>query len=215
LFLYFLPKIKKLVNPIDKAFWLEKLSQEVKIEARTLEDELKRLAKDKIAYRDENEPAYQFLPQHYGLDLPRAQLIGERILALLLKDFKLKEKIRKVQNYFPAPLQEVVETILSAESAEDLNPQSLKKLNLKEELINKINELALRGDYELELLEQFQVPLEEEFRKQIKNLRMESVKEKLKQLEKEIAEAEKNKNQAVLTPLMNEFNQLKKDLLDN
>jgi len=132
-----------------------------------------------------------------------------------LKDFKLKEKIRKVQNYFPAPLQEVVETILSAESAEDLNPQSLKKLNLKEELINKINELALRGDYELELLEQFQVPLEEEFRKQIKNLRMESVKEKLKQLEKEIAEAEKNKNQAVLTPLMNEFNQLKKDLLDN
>lgn len=212
---YFLPKIKKLVNPIDKAFWLEKLSQEVKIEARTLEDELKRLAKDKIAYRDENEPAYQFLPQHYGLDLPRAQLIGERILALLLKDFKLKEKIRKVQNYFPAPLQEVVETILSAESAEDLNPQSLKKLNLKEELINKINELALRGDYELELLEQFQVPLEEEFRKQIKNLRMESVKEKLKQLEKEIAEAEKNKNQAVLTPLMNEFNQLKKDLLDN
>ena len=37
----------------------------------------------------------------------------------------------------------------------------------------------------------------------------------LASIQAEIAEAEKNKNQAVLTPLMNEFNQLKKDLLDN
>ena len=70
----------------------------------------------------------------------------------------------------------------------------LIKSILPENLINQINRLALRADYETELLEKFQVSPDEEFKKELKELKKEYTKKKLEQIEKEVQIAEKNKD---------------------
>jgi len=161
---YFLPKVKKLINPLDRAFWLEKISRYVNIDIHALEDELKRIAIKSATLRqgsgliDENEPEYQYssgVSLTTILEKPRYQVLGERIIAFLIKDFSFKNEIKENKKYFPEEISEILEIILRANLPEDLELKNLQKMNLKEEIIDKINELALRADYELEMLEKF------------------------------------------------------------
>ena len=193
---YFLPKVKKLINPLDKAFWLEKISRYVDIDIHALEDELKRIVIESAKIIDENEPEYQYSSSATLtsiLEKPRCQILGERIIAFLIKDFSLKDEVKENQKYFPEEISKILEIILSAKLPDDLEPKNLQKMNLKEEIIDKINELALRADYELEMLEKFNVSLKEEIKKQLSDLKQEMVKIRQKKIENEIMLAEKNK----------------------
>lgn len=213
---YFLPKVKKLINPLDRAFWLEKISRYVDIDIHALEDELKRIAIESAKIIDENEPEYQYSSSATLtsiLEKPRCQILGERIIAFLIKDFSLKDEVKENQKYFPEEISKILEIILSAKLPDDLEPKNLQKMNLKEEIIDKINELALRADYELEMLEKFNVSLKEEIKKQLSDLKQEMVKIRQKKIENEIMLAEKNKNEKQKQDLIKQFDQLSKELL--
>jgi len=213
---YFLPKVKKLINSLDKAFWLEKISRYVDIDIHALEDELKRIAIESAKIIDENEPEYQYsssVSLTSILEKPRCQVLGERIIAFLIKDFSFKDEVKENQKYFPEKISEILEIILSAKLPEDLEPRNLQKMNLKEEIVDKINELALRADYELEMLEKFNVSLKEEIKKQLSDLKQEVVKIRQKKIENEIMIAEKNKNEKQKQDLIKQFDQLSKELL--
>jgi DNA primase len=210
---YFLPKVKKLINVLDKSFWINKLSRFINIPEQSLEDELNRLSKevDRENAIDENESLYQF---------PASQLqsringIAQRIISFLIKTPSLKKEVFEYEEYFPEDFQKILEVIKNISSKKDLNIENLKKVNLPESLINQINQLALRADYETELLEKFQVSLEDEFKKELRELKKESTKKRLEKIEREIQLAEKNGDKKILKDLITEFNELSKKLLD-
>jgi len=209
---YFLPKIKKLNNVLDRSFWINKLSRFINIPDQALEDELNKLQEesDKLII-DENESLYQF---------PAAQLrsridgIAERIISFLIKMPSLEKEASSYESYFPESFQAIFQVIKNISSGEDLSIESLKKVNLPEGLINQINQLALRADYETELLEKFQVSIEEEFEKELRELKKEYIKKRLEGMEKEIRVAEKNEDKKTLKDLITKFNELSKQLLN-
>jgi len=210
---YFLPKVKKLINVLDKSFWINKLSRFINISEQSLEDELNRLSKevDRENVIDQNESLYQF---------PASQLqsridgIAERIISFLIKTPSLKKEVFEYEEYFPENFQKIFEVIKNISSKKDLSIENLKKVNLPESLINQINQLALRADYETELLEKFQVSLDDEFKKELRELKKEYTKKRLEKIEREIQLAEKNGDKKILKDLMAEFNELSKKLLD-
>jgi len=210
---YFLPKIKKLNNVLDKSFWINKLSRFINIPEQALEDELNRLSKevDKEDITDENEFLYQFPDSQLR---SRIDGIAERIISFLIKMPSLKKEVSGYEEYFPENFKKIFEVIKNISSEEDLSTESLKKVNLQESLINQINQLALRADYETELLERFQVSLNDEFKKELKELKRECIKKRLEQIEKEIQVAEKNKDKKTLKDLITNFNGLSKKLLN-
>jgi DNA primase len=213
---YFLPKIKKLVNPLDKAFWLEKLSHYVDLEPQVLEDELNRIKAEPINIVDENEPEVQYSSSktiNSFLEQNRYQILSERILALLLQDFSLKDEVKKYQSYFSPDVKEILDVILKANTLEELTSQNLKQLNCSENIINKINELSLRAEYELELLSQFDISSKDELIKQLADLKKEAIKQQQKQLEKQILMAEKNQDLKAKKELIKQFDLLSKELL--
>ena len=209
---YFLPKIKKLNNVLDRSFWINKLSRFINIPDQALEDELNRLQEggDELII-DENESLYQF---------PAAQLrsridgIAERIISFLIKTPSLKKEASSYEPYFPESFQMIFQVIKNISSGKDLSTENLKKVNLPEDLINQINQLALRADYETELLEKFQVSIEEEFEKELRELKKEYIKRRLEGMEKEIRVAEKNEDKKTLKDLITKFNELSKQLLN-
>jgi hypothetical protein len=219
---YFLPKVKKLINSLDRAFWLEKISHYVDIDIHALEDELKRIAIESATLRqgsgliDENEPEHQYsssVTLKTILEKPRYQILGERIIAFLIKDFSFKDEVKENQKYFPEEISKILKIILLAKLPEDLELGNLQKMNLREEVIDKINELALRADYELEMLEKFNVSLKEEMNKQLSDMKQEAVKIKLKKLENDIILAEKDRNEKQVQDLIKQFGQLSKELI--
>jgi DNA primase len=219
---YFLPKVKKLINSLDRAFWLEKISHHVDIDIHALEDELKRIAIESATLRqgsgliDENEPEHQYsssVTLKTILEKPRYQILGERIIAFLIKDFSFKDEVKENQKYFPEEISKILKIILLAKLPEDLELGNLQKMNLREEVIDKINELALRADYELEMLEKFNVSLKEEMNKQLSDMKQEAVKIKLKKLENDIILAEKDRNEKQVQDLIKQFGQLSKELI--
>jgi len=126
----------------------------------------------------------------------------------------LKKEASDYEEYFPENFQMIFQVIKNISSKKDLSTESLKKVNLPEDLINQINQLALRADYETELLEKFQVSVEEEFKKELKELKKEYIKKRLEEIEKEIYIAEKEKDKKILKNLIAKFNELSKELLN-
>jgi len=210
---YFLPKVKKLINVLDKSFWINKLSRFINIPEQSLEDELNRLSKevDRENVIDKNESLYQF---------PTSQLqsrldgIAERIISFLIKTPSLKKEVFEYEEYFPKNVQKILEVIKNISSKKDLSIENLKKVNLPESLINQINQLSLRADYETELLEKFQVSLDDELKKELRELKKECTKKELEKIEREIQLAEKDGDKKILKDLIVEFNKLSKKLLD-
>jgi beta-glucosidase-like glycosyl hydrolase len=147
------------------------------------------------------------------LEKPRYQILGERIIAFLIKDFSFKDEVKENQKYFPEEISKILKIILLAKLPEDLELGNLQKMNLREEVIDKINELALRADYELEMLEKFNVSLKEEMNKQLSDMKQEAVKIKLKKLENDIILAEKDRNEKQVQDLIKQFGQLSKELI--
>ena len=72
----------------------------------------------------------------------------------------------------------------------------------------------MRADYETELLERFNVSLKDELEKELKELKKESIKRQMSEIESEIRNAEKDNDKKLLEGLMKKFNQLSKQLLN-
>lgn len=210
---YFLPKIKKLTNALDRSFWLNKLSRFLNISEQALGDELDKLSKEGLSTEilDKDESLYQFPTTQLQ---PRIEGIAERIISFLIKSPALKKEALDYEEYFPQSYQEIFKIIKNISSPEELSGENLRRLSLSENVVEKINQLALRADYETEIVEKFQVSLEEELLKELKELKRESIKNKLMEIEKEIQIAEKENDKKLLEELMRKFSQLSKQLLN-
>jgi len=212
---YFLPKVKKLGNAVDKAFWLEKLSQYVNIDINVLEDEINKIPEEQNIIIDENEPVNTYIPSEQLVSVVnenRLETMAERILALALKDFTVREELQKYQEYFPENSKTILMLFIRANDLDDLKEENLKKNNISSEIIDKINLLFLRADYEEEMLNRFNIKIPEEIEKQLVMLKNESIKEALKNLESQIKEAEKSNNKELMKDLLSQFNNLSKQL---
>ena len=212
---YFLPKVKKLGNAVDKAFWLEKLSQYVNIDINVLEDEINKIPEEQNIIIDENEPVNTYIPSEQLVSVVnenRLETMAERILALALKDFTVREELQKYQEYFPENSKTILMLFIRANDLDDLKEENLKKNNISSEIIDKINLLFLRADYEEEMLNRFNIKIPEEIEKQLIMLKNESIKEVLKNLESQIKEAEKSNNKELMKDLLSQFNNLSKQL---
>ncbi|MDD5760533.1 MAG: CHC2 zinc finger domain-containing protein [Candidatus Pacebacteria bacterium] len=211
---YFLPKINRLNNALDKSFWINKLSRLLNISEGALEDELKKISKlSKKDLRgeafDKDESLYQFPVSQFQ---PRIEGIAERIISFLIKSPLLKKNALEYEEYFPSDFQKIFQVIKNISTEKELNWENLKNLNMADELKQKINQLALKADYETELLEKFQVSVRDELEKELKELKREAIKKELTDIEKEIRLAEKE-NSKTLEELIKKFNQLSKQLL--
>ncbi len=212
---YFLPKIQKLNNVIEKSFWLNKLSRFLNISEQALREELEKLSKNKTTMvrniTDENESLYEFPIVE---SLLRIEIIAERIIAFLIKSPQLKKNALNYEEYFPHRFKEIFKIIKNISSAKEIDRNNLVKLNLDEEISEKINQLGLRADYETELLEKFNVSLKDELDKELKELKKESIKQQMSEIESKIRNAEKDNDKKSLEELMKKFNQLSKQLLN-
>jgi len=214
---YLLPKIKNLINTIDRSFWLEKLAQFIKVDPKVLEDELMKIKTDteRIILSEDGEemPAatYQF---NTAAILNRRDILSERLFSLISQKPEFVSLILLYQEYFPEPYY-----TLGKKLAEDpfflSDKKKVTNSDLAEELIQKIDYLNLKGAYEIELLNNLEIDIEEEIKNSLKELKLESLKDKLNQINQEIKECESVNDQDKLSRLLNDFNQLSQGLKDN
>jgi len=206
---YFLPRIKKLTNALERSFWVEKLARYLELPSQSLEDELNKINLD---FRKEKKDLNDnFLKT--SSPLSRIDIIADRILAFLIKFPSWRKLVSTYKSYFPSSRRKILQVIEAAPQS-SLERKDLQKMNLDEELRNQINQLALRADYETEILEQYKVSLEEELKNELKILEEEAVKKDLDKIGKEIKEAEENNEKEKVKELMKQFSQLSKHLIN-
>ncbi|MGC8881028.1 MAG: DNA primase [Minisyncoccia bacterium] len=207
---YFLPQVKKLKNALDKAYWIEKTAAALEVSPKTLEDELNKLSLEssKRSVIDENESFVSSLP---SLDsASRKIMIAERLLSFWVKYPPLKEKFLPFVEFFPLQYQSLIEIL---KKITEENKESLES-EIEEEVLNQLKILSLRADYEEDLLSQYNVLKEKEIERGLKELKRESIKEVLNQLEKEIFKAEKANDKNKLNSLINKFKALSQELIN-
>jgi len=204
---YFLGQVKKIPNVIERAFWLEKLANYLNLSLEVLNDEMKRIELQSSSLRQDRDlVSVNFIPQ------TRLEKIAERILSFIIDKPERKEMLTDYLIYFPQRFKPILEILEKVKKAEDLLPQNLYQANINEELIQQINQLCLRAEYEKEILSSFQIDVLKEINNNLKELKKEFLREKLSSLEKEIQEAEKNKDEEKLKKLLKDFNKIIKEL---
>jgi len=204
---YFLRQVKKNSSAIERAFWLEKLAKYLNLSLEVLNDEMKRIElQDSFLKKDKDLISVNFVPQ------ARLEKIAERILSLVIDKPERKEILKEYLVYFPERFKPILEILEKVKKDKDLLPVSLSQANISEELIQQINLLCLRAEYEKEMLSKFQVDVVKEIKNNLNELKKESLREKMSNLEKEIQEAEKNKDEEKLNKLLKDFNRIIREL---
>jgi len=197
---FFLPKLKPL-SPLERGFWLEKLSKELKIKEEYLAEQLVRAKKEELPIKIKEEEE-ESAPE---LSKTRREILGERILKILLKEKKtsLIEKVLAQKKFLPLEIEKSLFFLLgkkkfSREEEERINnflgylqisneKELEKDLNLKEELSYLLKEIE--KEFYLEELNQLNFKIKElEEKKEKKEKIIELLKkfkrysEKLKEL---------------------------------
>ncbi len=206
---YFLPQLNKIKNALDRAYWLEKTAEVLNLSSQILEDELNKISSNKFKRQpvDENETIISPLSSVGTVD--RKTIIAERLLSFWVKYPELGEKFVDFIEFFPPQYQELIKVLKNVKETEELQQKELS-----EEVLNLIKILSLRADYEEDLLAQYKVLKETEIENGLRELKRETIKEELNQLEKEILEAENSLDKEKLNDLMKKFKNLSKELLD-
>jgi DNA primase len=213
-----LPAIQRLNNKIEQSYWVQKLSQVLGIREEAIVDEL---AKVKVT-RQPTEAAKEIPPTINDAKLSpqaRRKLIEEKMVSLLLKnpDFitlieqahlylfsdHIKKFLEEVKKYAEkkgasdGKLQEDFKAVFSANN---------DALDLDAELKNFLAALTLRADVE------YENDGEEEFLLCLLQLKNIELKNALTRLSEDMRSAEEKKDQTKVAQLMEQFNQLSKEL---
>ncbi|MCX6737014.1 MAG: hypothetical protein NTW73_02965, partial [Candidatus Parcubacteria bacterium] len=218
---YFLPKIKNLVNAIDREYWLEKLSQYVKINQKVLEEELAKVKTETVIVEafETKDPKivsdqpiadniYHFLSENV---LTRRQILSQRVFSLGLQNPDLLDLVLTLKPY----LSEEVNYLMSKIRKEDtwiLKKEELKSLNLSLEETARLDFFFLKGDFELELLDHLEIDPEEEIKSHLKDIKNEFIKEQMEKLNMEIKACENSPDKEKMVKLIDDFQKLSQDL---
>jgi len=211
---YLLPKIKNLSSAIDRSFWLEKLSNLVSVPVKVLEDEIPKIKIEPVITINEpeevitNEYVYRF-DANNALD--RRQVLGERIITLSLQEPELFSKVLEFKDCFIQPYSQIID-LMKKDPKGIINKDKIREFEPSEELIKTIDFLYLKGEYEVELLKTLEIDLIEEIDKNLIELKREHIKNQLIDLNYQIKDMEKCQDKDKLKDLLDEFNNLSKQL---
>jgi len=178
------PFILNIPNEIEKTFWLEKISKELKIKEEDLRKELAKikLVKNEIATSEKTNDSSK----------SRREILEEKLLYVVLQEPSFLDKITTEDFIFFSSLsQEILKGL--KEKKESLFPPEIK---------NFYDYLFLKS--EIEKLEPS--ILEKEFNFCKKEIVKMTAREKLEEISKRIQAAEKEKNEETLRGLNKEFN---------
>jgi len=204
-----LPIIKKIPNKIEQSYWLERLSEGIKIKTDDLRIELGRIGQKNI---------YISVPEVIKEETTkktRKDLLEERIISLILKNNKLFSAIGKdMFSYFSEQSKEILKFLKNSPSFDFRSP-NLKKLS--PEAGNGLNYLCLEAEAGYH-------PIKEEFdpkdlpdpTKEIEACLIETrdieVRKELNQISAQIKIAEEKKEAKKTESLIKEFNNLAQKL---
>jgi DNA primase len=196
---YFLGKLKNISNIIDRAYWVEKTANFLKIESSLVEELLSQI-KQPESQIEENDLIEKNISRH--------EMLSENVLIQFLL-FKIpKEKIIENKKYFHEKYQFTIDLIKN-----DLIDDAIKQKDLKEKGFDLTKEEYIRLSG-IDLKTGQEDPGRNLFDHSLQQLQKEYIKNQINHLQKEIKIAEKNQNQGKLEELLKEFqfltNKLKK-----
>jgi len=204
--------INKLIDPIEKDYYLKKLGKKIKIEEKILREALQRVVK-KRTYPNYNQQNQEVKPIKRGFT--KDQLVSQRLLALVFyyPDY-FKELIDKVSpEILNLKYQDIYKQAIFyyTKSNEFKSEDFYKCLKVeKEQLAFVFDTLKLLA--ESEFLNLSKLDLNHEFEQGIKFLKKESITKKLKELEIQIQSAEQSGNRSQADELMKNFSELSHEL---
>ncbi len=191
--------IKRIPNKIVRYHWIQKLSRELGVRERDIEDELQNV---KLSVRKEKE----ILPDK-NPPKSRQEALENELLVSLFED---KENFKI--------LNEKDLCLLSSETAEIISFIQKKGINLKEiekelapELFKKVQILSLEAEVRKEDKDMDMDPIDET-RECLKRMKLLRLKKALGGLSQDIKNSEQEKDFIKVKNLANEFNKLTKDL---
>ena len=214
-----LPAVKRLVNKIEQAFWVQKLSQKLDIKEEAILEELAKIRGDANIrmHTNETNPKTTVLEADKNLGVEgRKKLIEEKIVSLILKD---PLHIKLLEEAYLALFSETIRQFLK-EIKKVVDQQTLpqegqlhKDFNmifegehLNAELKNFLAALSLRADSE------DQEDGREELMLCLLQLKNIELKNKLTAISQNIKKAEESKDSQGVNHLVEEFNALTKEL---
>lgn len=192
-----LTKIKTISSPVEQSHWLGQLSSRSGMSEQVLAAEMRQLKIEggKVGSQPV-QPQADALGQA-GLPAGRQEVILERLLSLVLSAPALLPHVEKHYHLFPAEYKEAFEAIK--------NPSTAPKAGPIAELLDLVH---LRSSLESTDPEK----LEEEFKQLILAFQADAIKERRKQLQEELKQAEKAKDEEKIAKLLAEYQGLSKKL---
>lgn len=176
-----LPEIKKIPNEVEKAFWLSKLAEKIKVREEDLRKELLKLKiEEEMLGLEEEERAVQLRKPK-----TRKELLEENFLLLLFLNPQLSNEIEKeAVEFFEKPKREIIEKLKE-------NP-NLKPENLSPEAQELYFEIALEAEIKKE--EQKDISeIKKEFDFCLKEISVISIKEELAKISEELKNQKEEK----------------------
>ena len=201
-----LPLIKRIGNKIVQSHFLARLAKELKVAEEAVMTELKKLSepKKKIERLDEERT----LAKKEEIEKSRKEVLEERVFCLALKSPKALEIISEdLFSFFSSRGQEILKQLKQEKG--DFKAV-LAKLQSKDPqgLGGFLDSLALRAEIEDE-----DEP-EKELKLCLKELKRLFWKERLDELSKEIARTEEDGNQKKIKKLIEEFQEISRNLIN-
>lgn len=189
-----LPVLKRIPNKILQSHWVQKLAKGLQVREKDILEELEKV---EIQVEEPKEPTFKVLPKS------RKRLLEERLIFLLFKDFKNIELLKKEDFEFFSP---EIAKALSVLKNIGLNFDKLKKA-LPPASFDLLNFISLEAEIKKE-----EGDLKEEFEKCLKEIKALRIKDELKEISRQIREAEEQKESQKVKSLTERFNELTKKL---
>ncbi len=179
-----LEKIKKIYSPVERANWIRELSYKTEISEKDLRDEMDKIEVE--GQSGQNKKAEPAAAKVMAGEETRSSMIAFKILAILCK-----RKDLLADNSFAAYLPKH-EELDYAKALRLLREEPVNWKAVDEALGGRTNELTFAADVEGDMTKDDQ---DKEFLKLIKELKMESIKEQMELLQREI-DSMKNKGES-------------------
>ena len=214
-----LPEIKKIPNQIEKSYWIQELSNKLKIKEEDLREELGKTKIEQSFYfsgeSSEKKASIKKKAEN------RKELIEERMLYLLLKYPEQLELITdKCLSCFSEDCKKILEYLKkNPDLKNNFSEEDLIKEKFSEDFTKKINYIHLAAEVGYNPLEdgfdeEDMTEPGEEIEECIKEIEHFNTKKELDNISVEIKEAEENDDSKKLDILIRKFNELSQKLIN-
>lgn len=191
-----LGKIKGLASAVERAHWLREFGLKMDIEEKVLAEEMEQLKSDKLM--NGRKPDFAAKNSETGI-LPRRELIAQRLLSLVIAKEELKSGIDgDCFICLPTDYSAILKCLVEG--------GSLERENLKE----LFNLISLRSSFEASILDGEK--METEFHELLRQLRLESLREKRRELVHMVKEAEKGNDESGIFSALKAFDEISKTI---